>query len=133
MTSGGRRLHDVEAMRTGSVHGRRRMARGLLLLALAAGLGGCSDQKAKFTGNWKANCEDYFGVLIKPAGVGFYAVTFCGLSGCLEPGAWTADTRIEDDPMYQVVSPKEIRIRRSDGGYFTYIKCSADPFWRAES
>jgi len=79
---------------------------------------------------WKAHCDDYWGVLIVPAGGDRYAVTFCGLTGCFGRGEWTPDTRIEGDPMYEVVSAGEMRIKRHDGGHFTYVKCSADAFWQ---
>lgn len=111
---------------------RKRLA-ALTLLLFAAVACGCSKQSANYTGTWKSNCSDFWGVLIKPAADGLYAVTFCGLSGCLKAGEWTPDTRIENDPMYQVVSSTEIRIKRNDGGYFTYVRCSADPFWQIKT
>jgi hypothetical protein len=56
-------------------------------------------------------------------------VTFCGVSGCLPPGEWMPNTRIYDDPLYEVVSANQIRIKRHDAGSFTYRKCDANPFW----
>src|ERR1043166_6382523 len=88
----------------------------------------CSKHVADFTGIWKVNCADYFGVQIQRAGA-LYAVTFCGLSGCVAPGEWAPDSRIEGDPLYEVVSKTTLRIKRNDSGSFTYHKCSADPFW----
>lgn len=102
----------------------------LTVLFMATGIWGCSDQKNKFTGIWKSNCEDYWGVQIQPVDAGLYSVGFCGLSGCLGPGEWTPNTRIENDPLYQIVSAKKLRIKRNGGGYFTYIRCDADPLWR---
>lgn len=113
--------------------GMRTVARfGLLSIILAAAVSssGCSDAKTRFSGIWKSSCGDYWGVLIAPAGDAVYSVTFCGLSGCLKPGEWTPNTRIENDPMYQVVSAKKLRIKRKDGGYFTYIQCGSDPLWQ---
>jgi hypothetical protein len=106
------------------------MSRGLLtVFAIAAIVGGCSARDLDFTGIWKGNCEDYYGVQIRPADGGLYVVTFCGLSGCMAPGEWTPNSRILRDPVYQVVSATTLRIKRNDAGYFTYHKCSADPFW----
>lgn len=102
----------------------------MTVVVVTASICGCSDQKNQFTGIWKSNCEDYWGVQIQPAETGLYSVSFCGLSGCLESGEWMPNTRIENDPMYQLVSAKKLRIKRKDGGYFTYTKCNADPFWR---
>jgi hypothetical protein len=114
---------------------RRRLASVLPGVTMAAVLciGGCSDQKAQFTGIWKSNCDDYWGLQIKPADRDLYTVTFCGLSGCLEQGEWTPNTPIEGDPMYQLVSSGKIRIKRNDGSVFTYIKCTGDPYWQARS
>jgi hypothetical protein len=118
-------------MRSGGARSKRRTAPGLLLVVLAAVVGGsgCSKPVTNYTGIWKGNCSDYWGVLITPAEDGLYSVTFCGLSSCLDPGQWTPNTRIENDPMYEVVSSSEIRIKRNDRGYFTYTKCSASSFW----
>src|SRR5438128_447388 len=111
-------------------HSRRRVALALLLtLVTAAGISACSDQKMSYTGIWKSNCSDYWGVQIKPADGGLYSVTFCGLSGCVAPGAWAPNTRLSGDPMYEVVSATKIRIKRNDAGSFTYLKCGDDPFW----
>lgn len=96
-----------------------------MLLAAA----GCRSEPQDFSGVWKADCEDYWGVLITPAPDAQYALTFCGLSGCLAPGSWTANTRIADDPMYQVGSSRRLGIRRRDGGYFDYVKCSDHAYW----
>lgn len=102
-----------------------------LALAVAAGVCACSDQNARFAGIWKSNCSDYWGVQISPVDGGLYTVTFCGLSGCMPPGQWMPDSRIKDDPMYQVVSSTELRIKHKGQGYFLYTRCSAEPQWSA--
>lgn len=108
-----------------------RNAAGLLPIVLiaCASSAGCSRHSANFTGIWKANCSDYYGVQIQRAEGEQYAVTFCGISGCIGPGQWTPNSPIEGDPLYQVVSADTIRIKRSDVGSFTYHKCDANPFW----
>lgn len=98
----------------------------LLAFMIAAG---CERQDSTFAGTWKTRCGNYWGLQIRPVGNSFYAVTFCGLSGCLEHGHWTPDTRIEGDPMYEVISGKELRVRRKDGGFFTYVRCSTTTEW----
>lgn len=112
---------------------RHSLPASLLLVAVATSLSGCSEQPATFAGIWKTDCADYWGVQIVPADGGLYAVTFCGVSGCLPPGDWTPNTRIEGDPMYQIVSATTIRIRRTDSGYFTYFRCRTDPVWQMKS
>lgn len=104
----------------------------LLVLAAAAAGAGCAEP-APFTGIWKVHCDDYWGVQIRPAAAGLYAVTFCGLSGCMAPGTWTPDTPITGDPRYQVLSADRIRIRRTDRGYFTYMRCQTDPTWQVSA
>jgi hypothetical protein len=114
------------------ISGMRTRARvGLLsiMLAAAAGGSGCSDQKTRFAGIWKSNCDDYWGVLIAPAGDALYSIMFCGLSGCMKPGEWAPNTDIENDPMYQVVSAKKLRIKSKKGGYFTYTQCNSGQSW----
>ncbi len=98
------------------------------LLAFIA-TAGCTRQESTFAGTWKTRCANYWGLQIRPVGNSFYAVTFCGLSGCLEHAQWTPDTRIEGDPMYEVISEKELRVRRKDGGFFTYTRCSSTTEW----
>jgi hypothetical protein len=83
-----------------------------------------------YTGIWKTDCSNYYGVQIKPAENQLYSVSFCGLNGCFEPGKWTPNTPIEGDPKYKVVSATELGIKRTDGGgYFFYKKCTSDPTW----
>ena len=83
-----------------------------------------------YTGFWKSNCSDDFGIQIKPAKNELYSVSFCGPSGCFKPSDWTPNTRIEGDQEYKVISPTELGIKRTDGGgYFIYQKCRSDPTW----
>jgi hypothetical protein len=96
-------------------------------------VGGCSDQTTAYTGIWKSRCDNYWGVQIQPDRGGMYAVTFCGLSGCLAPGEWMPDSRIVDDPLYQVISPVQIRIKRGSRDFFTYTRCSRNPYWQTKS
>lgn len=102
-------------------------AAGLLAVAACAG---CADP-ASLAGTWKVDCNDYWGVQIHPAGTGLYSVTFCGLSGCMKPGTWMADSPIVGDPRYEVVSADRIRIQRADQGHFTYVRCATNPAWEA--
>ena len=103
--------------------------RAASVLILLIGSAGCAEQTSDFTGIWKSNCRDYWGLQIKPVENGLYSVAFCGLSGCLDAGQWTPNTRIAGDPLYEVISAKSIRIQRKDSGHFTYTRCSADPYW----
>lgn len=108
----------------------RRAAAGLCSVLAAAVTSACTEPPATFSGIWKSNCGDYWGLLIRPQDRGLYSVTFCGLSGCLGREEWTPETPIENDPLYQVISPMEIRIQRRDGGYFSYLRCSAETEWQ---
>lgn len=100
-----------------------------MALAGVVAVGGCADPQARFTGLWKSNCEDYWGVQIKPAGEGLYAVTFCGLAGCMAPGAWMPNTRVVGDPLYEVHGSSKIGIKRNELEHFVYYRCNADPAW----
>jgi hypothetical protein len=47
-----------------------------------------------FTGFWKGECTDAFGLQIKPYDEKLYSVSFCGPGGCFSPGEWTPNTTI---------------------------------------
>src|SRR5690348_8199717 len=84
----------------------------------------------EFTGVWKRNCSDYYGVKIEPAAAGLYSVSFCGY-GCFAPGTWMPNTSIVSDAHYKIVSPSRLGIRRDDNPdkFFFYKLCSKDPTW----
>lgn len=83
-----------------------------------------------YTGFWKGDCSDGFGIQIKLAENQLYSVSFCGPGGCFKPGEWTPNTLIEGDPKYNVISPSELGVKRTDGGgFFSYVKCTSDPTW----
>jgi hypothetical protein len=92
-------------------------------------LGGCNGGASQYAGIWKSHCSDYWGVQIKPSADGHYAVTFCGLSGCLPAGEWQADTPIVGDSAYEVISPDHIRIKRGDHQSLVYTRCATDTDW----
>lgn len=78
-----------------------------------------------YTGFWKGNCSDAFGLQIMPASEGQYSVSFCGPGGCFEPGTYRPDTRLSGDPMYQVVSASHIKVLGRDG-WSDYYKCTTE-------
>jgi hypothetical protein len=103
------------------------MKRSLLACMLATASLACNAQgKVDYTGFWKKNCEDPFGLQIKPQRGGLYAIAFCKGNGCSAPGAYRPDTRIEHDPLYEVLAPTRLKVRDTDGGFSTYVKCSND-------
>lgn len=110
------------------------LARFLIVLACSVGLLRRADagSPTDLTGFWKGDCSAPFGLQIKPTGNGLYSVSFCGPGGCFEPGQWTPNTRIEGDRKYEVVSPRELRMRTGDG-FVSYVKCRDDPTWTVES
>lgn len=84
-----------------------------------------SSAEESFTGFWKRKCEDAFGLQIMPVKDGLYSVSFCGPGGCFEPGTYRPNTKLKDDPMYQVVDTSHIKVQGRDG-WSEYIKCTAD-------
>lgn len=101
------------------------MAR-IMMLLLAAALAGAAHGAEEFTGFWKGNCSDAFGLQIKPVSEGLYSVSFCGPGGCFEPGTYRPNTSIRQDPMYEVVSSTEILVKRRDGTTGRYLKCATE-------
>jgi len=82
------------------------------------------------TGLWKINCNDGFGVQIRPIDNKLYSISFCGPGGCFEPGTWEPNSSIDGDPTYKILSPTQIGIARKDtNDYFIYSKCASDPTW----
>jgi len=78
-----------------------------------------------FTGFWKVNCTDAFGVQIKKQPGNLYSVSFCGPGGCFAPGGWKPNTPIFGDAQYRVLNPTTIEI---GGGQnrTRYTKCTTD-------
>jgi hypothetical protein len=79
-----------------------------------------------FTGFWKGECSDAFGLRIMPYDKSHYSVSFCGPGGCFEVGEWTPNTTIEGDPKYRVISRNVIEILRTDGDWQRYQKCTTE-------
>jgi hypothetical protein len=90
----------------------------------------CESRGADYTGIWKHECSDYYGIQIKPTEKELYSVSFCGLRGCFAPGEWVPNTRIEGDSEYKIISPSELGIKRKNTEDFSiYKKCTDDPAW----
>lgn len=84
-------------------------------------------QSGAFTGFWKTNCEDAFGLQIMSFGEeGNYSVSFCGSGGCFKPGTYRPPTTIENDPAYEVISHDHIKVVGKGGSRTDYYKCTED-------
>jgi hypothetical protein len=82
---------------------------------------GTADLSMNFAGFWKTDCNERFGLRIRPADrPGAYTVTFCGPGGCGDD-QFLQKTFITGDPSYHVVSATEIQ---SGPDRTTYKKCS---------
>ena len=105
------------------------MARKALFAGICAGaiatLVFAGQAKVDYTGFWRGNCEDPFGVQIKPVRDGLYSISFCKPNECSAPGVYRPNTTIENDPMYETLSATKIRLRHPEGGYSTYVKCTS--------
>lgn len=97
---------------------------GLCAFAIAEAVSAAQD-KVDYSGSWKANCQDPVGLLIRPLRNGLYSISFCKSTVC-SPGAYRPDTRIENDPRYEVLSAGKIRLNHPEGGHTTYVKCSSE-------
>jgi hypothetical protein len=84
------------------------------------------DRSKNFTGFWKEDCEQAFGLQIMHYGTdGKYSVVFCGPGGCGQPRSDDRITFITNDPEYEIVSESEVK-ERSSGGWKIYHKCTTD-------
>lgn len=78
-----------------------------------------------YTGFWKSNCRDAFGLQIMPVNAEEYSVSFCGPGGCFEPGTYRPNTTLLNDPNYKIINSKEIHVLGRDG-WSVYFKCTTD-------
>jgi hypothetical protein len=84
------------------------------------------DKSKNFTGFWKQDCEEAFGLQIMHFGTDSkYSIVFCGPGGCGEPGQDGRTTFITNDPHYRVISEDEIRTSGVDG-WNTYHRCTKE-------
>jgi hypothetical protein len=83
------------------------------------------DQSKDFTGFWKEDCDQAFGLQIMPYGTdGKYSIVFCGPGGCGQPSEGRI-TFITKDSHYEVIGEDEIRERTADG-WETYHRCTRE-------
>lgn len=83
-------------------------------------------ERVDFTGFWKENCEQVFGLQFKPTGKpGVYSVSMCGSAGCFDSGTHRPPTTVKGDPSYEVLSAEEILIRGENGIDTSYMKCKS--------
>jgi len=97
--------------------------RVLVLLGLATAFpASVVAQETTFTGFWKGQCTDAFGLQIKPVDERLWSVSFCGVGGCFGPGQWAPNTTITGDPSYKIIDQQTIEFKGK-----RYTKCSSDP------
>ena len=95
------------------------------LSALCVLLVAACNKPADFTGFWKANCTDAYGVQIKKQTGNLFSVSFCGQGGCVAPGEWMPNTPIVTDPKYRILSATTLEIQYGDG-WHRFTKCTTD-------
>jgi hypothetical protein len=84
------------------------------------------DPSKNFTGFWKEDCDQAFGLQIMHHGPdGKYSILFCGPGGCGNPDHEGEITFITKDPKFQVISESEIK-ERTANGWDTYHRCTRD-------
>lgn len=103
----------------------------VLALAATLVLGGplpAAAPRADYAGFWKENCNDPYGLQIKPYRGDTYTITFCGPGSrrCGEDTDPHSATAIAGDPGYEILGPERIRIRYAQGYAPVYIRCTTD-------
>jgi hypothetical protein len=80
-----------------------------------------------YAGFWKPHdCTPSFGLAISPTTrKGVYSVSFCGPSGCFEPGTYRPNTRLVGDDKYWVIDMDTIEVLKCDGSTQStrYVRC----------
>jgi Zn-dependent protease with chaperone function len=104
--------------------------REALALAAAGETRGPSRGEGKridFTGLWKEDCEQLYGLQFKPLEKqGVYSVSLCGPAGCLDPGTYRPNTTVQGDASYDVLHAEEILIKQGRGDFTSYVKCTSE-------
>lgn len=101
------------------------MKRILCVFTIAFLVPSQSTAAEEFTGFWKGDCSEAFGLQIMPANETEYSVSFCGPGGCFEPGTYRPNTTINDDELYKVVDSSHIKVWGRDG-WSDYYKCESN-------
>jgi hypothetical protein len=84
---------------------------------------GAVDANRDFSGIWKEQCEDDFGLRIEHVGGdGRYLIAFCGPGGC-ENFDVARRSFIAGDSNYEIVSDNEIVQTGEQGGRQRYLRC----------
>jgi hypothetical protein len=87
---------------------------------------GLRDDTKDFTGFWKNECGEPFGLQIKHYGNdGKYSVVFCGPGGCGDPSD-SRPTYITGDRRYEVISESELLEIRSTGEREALHRCTKE-------
>jgi len=87
---------------------------------------GTRDVTKNFTGFWKRECDQPFGLQVKHYGDdGKYAIVFCGSGGCGNPQK-SRLTFITGDQRYEVISESELIKISPSGERETYYRCTKD-------
>lgn len=83
---------------------------------------------ADFSGFWKENCAEPFGLQIAPYQNGKYTVTFCGPGDphCNAMPDPSTATPIEGDRQYEILGPDKLRIKYSESYAPVYFKCTSE-------
>lgn len=93
-------------------------------LALAAAGETKRSPHPDFTGFWKEDCGQLYGLQFKPlAEPGRYSVSLCGPAGCFDGGTHRPNTTVENDAVYDVLSDDEMLVR-GEGPLASYVRCS---------
>ena len=88
---------------------------------------GAPKNEYDFTGFWKSDCNNPYGVQIRPFKDGLYTIDFCGPGGgCDEPQEERHATPILGDPSYEVISETEIHEKINGKVYSKIYKCTSD-------
>ncbi len=95
------------------------------LSALCFFLVAACNKPADFTGFWKTNCTDAFGIQVKKQTGNLFSVSFCGPGGCSAPGEWMPNTPIVTDPKYRMLSATTLEIQYGEG-WHRFTKCTTD-------
>lgn len=103
--------------------------KGLLTLFICCfALTGRADDFS-LTGFWKENCNEPYGLQIKPYKAHLYTIEFCGPGDpyCRQEPDPTTATPIIGDKDYTLLAPDRLQVNYTEQYQPVYIRCSQDP------
>jgi len=97
----------------------------VLAAATAAFIFSSTLAAADYTGFWKMDCRDPYGISIKPNVDKTYSLAYCATNGCNDK--WRPNSGIDGDPLYRVIDAETLETKVAGGvSWQRWKKCTTE-------